>query len=403
MLKVLQVCQKVPWPPNDGGSLAIYNAALGLMDAGVELSIIAVNALRDKVNTHTIPAWFRQSTKLLAVDIDTRIKPVAAILNLFRRDSYIIQRFYSRSFENELIGLITKESFDIIQIEHLQMCVYVDVIRKYSSAKIVFRPQNVEHKVWQKYLRNLKNPLKKFFLGVAVRRLLRFEKSILTKVDGIIAISADDAHDFRSYHPEIQVIDVPVAFVFKNQDGYDFEKQYLDFPSIYHLGSMDWRPNQEAITWFVEGILPSVRQEFPDLKIYLAGKKMLPEFLKLKIKNLFVEGTVPDALKWQEDKAILIVPLISGGGIRAKIIEAMALGKTIISTTAGASGIHFSPGKEILIADTAEAFVHQISKCISSETLCREMGQAARKRALSDYHYLNCAQAMIAFYHRLAC
>jgi glycosyltransferase involved in cell wall biosynthesis len=153
---------------------------------------------------------------------------------------------------------------------------------------------------------------------------------------------------------------------------------------------------------FISKDLPLLETALPDLKIYMAGKKMPDSFLNLKHPNLVVEGTVPDSLKYQEDKAIMVVPLLSGSGIRAKIIEGMALGKCVISTTVGLQGMKYTDGKDVLVADTPEAFVHQIKKCVESRSFCQKIGAAAHNRAFTDYHYLNCAKQMIKFYERLS-
>ena len=400
-MKILQVCHKIPYPVQDGGSLAIYNAAIGLLEAGADLHVLAMNPLRDKIDIQTIPASFRSQTKFAAVPVDNRIKIPNAIKNLFGRKSYFIERFQSKLFEKALIDTLSKNTFDIIQLEHLYLCSYIQTIRRHSKAKIVLRPQNVEFVIWERLLKNLRHPIRKMFLRIALSRLKIYEQQIVSTVDGIIAISPIDAQIFESFAQSIPIVDIPVGFIFNSLKGYNFKKQYENFPVVYHLGSMDWRPNTEAMHWFVSEVLPLLENALPDLKVYMAGKKMPDSFLKMKRPNLIVEGTVPDALKYQEDKAIMIVPLLSGSGIRAKIIEGMALGKCIISTTVGLQGMKYMDGKDVLVADTPEEFVHQIKKCVASRSFCQKVGETAHDRAFSDYHYLNCAKQMIKFYKEL--
>ena len=124
------------------------------------------------------------------------------------------------------------------------------------------------------YLKNINNPFKKIFIRVATRRLKKFEEEIVSKADGIIAITSNDAEIFKQYAPRIPVIDIPVSFNYSLIDNYDFEKQFIDFPIVYHIGSMDWRPNEEAIKWFINNVFPELKKELPRIKIYLAGKKI---------------------------------------------------------------------------------------------------------------------------------
>ena len=391
----------MPYPPNDGGSIAIYNTTIGLIENKVPVNLIAVNPSRDSVDVDELPPGFKKTTGFRSVSIDTRVSPIRAILNLFSSQSYFVRRFYSEDFKNRLIEIIQNKKYDIIQLEHLYMCIYIATIRKYTNAKIVLRPQNVEYKVWEGYMKNITDPFRKIFLRTAVGRLEKFEREVVSKVDGIIAITAEDAGIFRQYAPQTPVIDVPVGFNYSLTYNYDFEKQYINFPLVYHLGSMDWRPNTEAISWFISKIFPRLKKKLPKIKIYLAGKKMPHYFIMKSSNNLIVEGTVENALSYQEDKAIMIVPLLSGSGIRAKIIEGMALGKTIISTTIGMQGINCTNEKDILIADTTDEFVRQIKRCVDSEQLCRRIGNNARKFALKNFHYRSCAGKMSEFYQTL--
>lgn len=400
-LKVLQLCHKMPYPPTDGGSLAIYMTAIGLQKSGINLQTLAINPSRQPVNIEEIPNKFRADTKFSFVNVDTRIKPIAAFINLLTKESYFISRFRSQGYEKKLTQVLSKNDFDIVQLEHLYMCLYIQVIRKHSKAKIVLRTQNVEFQVWNRYIKKIKNPLKKKFLAIAARRLQHFERTAPGLTDGVIAITREDGATYKDSTKNIPIAQVPVSFDFDQLTGYDFKAQFIDFPKLYHLGAMNWRPNEEAIEWFLKDIYPAIHENIPNLPIYLAGKYMPERFLQKANKSLHVEGFVTDALKFQEDKAILIVPLLSGSGIRAKIIEGMALGKTIISTRLGAQGIDYEAEKHLLIADSPEEFVSQLKKCIQSKELCENIGRNARELAKKEYHPLECANKMIAFYIKI--
>jgi len=400
-LKILLICHKIPYPLFDGGSYSTYNTALGLISQKIDLKILAVNTSRDYVDLECIPNDFRKLTRFETTGVDTRLKPMNAFLNLFSNHSYLVERFFSKEYNTHLIEILKDAEFDIIQLEHLYLCLYLETIRKYSKAKVVLRPQNVENMLWHDYLNKLKNPFSKFLLLIATRRLEVFEKKMINKVDGLIALTSIDADYFKKFGKQTKIIDVPIGIDFTRFENIDFDKQFENFPVLYHLGSMDWKPNVEGLKWFVKKVMPILKQKYPEIKIKIAGKNMPKWFFKQKNKNLIVEGRVVDSIKYQEDKAILIVPLITGGGIRVKILEGLAMGKTIISTTIGAQGISVVNNENILIADSPEAFVSQISKCIESETLCRIIGYNAKKLAIQKYELSNIAKGMIEFYKSL--
>jgi polysaccharide biosynthesis protein PslH len=400
-LKVLQICHKMPYPPSDGGAQAIHTTTIGLLKNKIDVNVLAINPSRNYIDVSSLPTDYTEATNFMSVYVNTDIRLVSLLLNFFSKDSYFIQRFKSIEFEKVLIEVLSKNSYDIIQLEHLYIFLYLDAIKKHSTAKLVFRPQNIEYVIWERYLRNINNPLKKLFIKIATKRLKKFEKSKSGEVDGIIALTKDDAEILRKFVRNKPVVDIPMGFDFGDLENYDFNEQYIDFPVFYHLGSMDWLPNEEALRWFVDEILHLVITKMPDVKIHIAGRNMQNYFYQIQSKNLVVEGEKKNPIEFQKNKAVMIVPLLSGSGIRAKIVEGIALGKTIITTTIGAQGIKYTDGENLLIADTPEKFAEQMYKCYLSEDFCKTISNNARKLSNENYHYISIAKEMIHFYTKL--
>lgn len=391
----------MPNPPSDGGAQAIHNTTRGLLENNIDVNVIAINPSRNYIDLEDLSIGFIKSTDFESVYVNTDIRPFRILLNFFKRDSYFLERFKSKEFEAKLIVVLSNNTYDIIQLEHLYLFLYLNVIKTYSKAKLVFRPQNIEYVIWKRYLNNIRNPFKKLFIKIAARRLERFEKSESGKVDGIIALTKDDANIFKTFVKDSVIVDIPMGFDYSNLDNYDFNEQYKNFPIFYHLGSMDWLPNEEAMRWFVDKISDLVIHKIPDIKIHIAGRNMQEYFYQRKSENLIIEGEVVNPIVYQEDKAIMIVPLLSGSGIRAKIVEGIALGKTIIATTCGAQGIKYKDGENLLISDTPEEFAEQMIKCYRSLDYCKMIGSNARKLSNSKYHYISIAKEMADFYEKL--
>ena len=149
-MKILQICSKVPFPPKDGGSLAMNMITQGLIEAGNQVQVLAVSTPKHFVKEEEMDGAYRNKTSFRSVFIDTSVKPLNAILNLFSSKSYNIIRFYSKDFEKELITLLSAREYDIILLEALWVTVYLDTVRKYSSAKIVLRAHNAEFQIWER-------------------------------------------------------------------------------------------------------------------------------------------------------------------------------------------------------------------------------------------------------------
>jgi glycosyltransferase involved in cell wall biosynthesis len=386
-------------PPSDGGAQVMHFTTQGLLINNIDVKTLAINPTRIFIDKNTLPQGYKKATRFECVIVDTNIKPIQLLTNLLKKESYFIERFISKDFDNKLHDILIHEEFDIIQLEHLYLCKYINTIRAYSKAKIVLRPQNIEYIIWERFLKGVKNPIKKFLLSVSIKRLKKYEQSVNSQLDGIMALTNDDAAVFSSFSNVPSGVVVPMGYDYEKIVGYDHEKQFLSSPVVYHLGTMDWLPNEEAVKWFLEKVLPLIKDR--KIKFILAGKKMPKWVHKYESENLAVLDEIKKPLEFQEDKLVMIVPLLSGSGIRAKIIEGLALGKTIVSTTIGAQGIEYENGKNILIADSEEEFANQIVRSVNSVHLCREIGENAKKLSILNYHYENTAKKMIAFYRYL--
>jgi glycosyltransferase involved in cell wall biosynthesis len=400
-MKVLQLYYKMPFPMNDGGAYSIYHSSLCLLSQHAELKILAMDTYRSAGEKKELPRDFGAQTAFESIPLDNRIKPVDAFINLFGRDSYFVERFYSESYRDKLISILRSQHFDVVQLEHLYLCLYLDDIRKHSNARIVLRAQNIEHEIWKQYIGKLREPLRKGFLHRAATRLEAFEKQMITRVDGIMALTAQDADFFRAHAPETPVAEIPLPINMKHYSDWSPAAANGKPPLIYHLGSMDWRPNIQGMQWFIRKVLPLLVEQHPDIRVHMAGKNMPAWFFNRSSKNLIVEGTVEDAVAYQQDKTILIVPLLSGSGIRVKILEGMALGKTIITTAIGAQGIQVTDREHLMIANDAETFAKCISYCMRSSAYCNKLGSNARKHAVETYQATKLGAEMLVFYKQL--
>ncbi|MGE0560687.1 MAG: glycosyltransferase [Flavobacteriales bacterium] len=397
-MKILQVCSKVPFPPQDGGSIAMDILTHGLINAGNQVDVLAVNTAKHFVDINDVDVEYKNKTNYKLVFIDTAIKPIDAFLNLFSSKSYNLSRFYSIEFEQVLIKKLQTEDYDIIHLETLWVTPYVDVIRKHSKAKIVLRSQNVEYTIWERLADDTSNPVKKMYLKLLAKRLKNYEYQVLNKFDAIVTITELDSQEYRKMGCKLPIYHVPFGI---DLDKYKIDISKLEKPSVFHIGAMDWRPNADGISWFLKGVWTKVLTENSNIKLYLAGRKMPDWLLQLQMKNVVIEGEVSDSHEFINSKSIMIVPLNSGGGMRVKIIEGMAFGKTIISTSVGAEGIEYEDGVNILIANTESEFCETILKCITDTEFSDTIGKNARMLAETKYDNQNICNRLSIFYQEL--
>lgn len=394
-MKVLQLCNKPPYPPVDGGTLAMNSITQGLLAAGCEVKVLSVCSDKHPVRTAQMTDEYLQATRFEAVHIDLGIHVLDAAVALLCGESYHVKRFESKTFADKLAKVLQAEDFDVVHVESVFLTPYVPVIRKYSRAKVLLRAHNVEHRIWRRIAQCEKNPVKRWYLKHLSLTLGAYEREHVNDYDGVMCITDTDAEFFRQAGCRRPVTAIPFGVLPEPVENVDEEPC-----SLFHLGSMDWLPNIEGIRWFLSQVWPLVHQQIPQARLYLAGRRMPTDLMQLNMEGVTVVGEVPDAMYFINSKQINVVPLLSGSGIRVKIIEAMSAGKVVISTAIGAEGIHYTDGENLLIADTPEAFVQQIRRCIDSPELCRTIGHNAYSLIAEEYGIEGLTQKMLAFYNK---
>jgi glycosyltransferase involved in cell wall biosynthesis len=397
-MKILQICHRIPYPPIDGGNIAMMNMALALKEAGHEVHQFALNTSKHYVDPDTIPRPLKEKLHFHSFKIDTKIKGSGLLKNLFTSESYNIVRFFNREIENELINILRKNNFDIVQLETLFTTPYISCIRKNSSAKIVLRAHNVEHIIWHRLSLKEINPVKKKYLKFLAGRLKKYELDTLRDIDALIPITPVDENTFRQFHFQRPILTLPLSI---DVSDYSFNPETETEMCLFHLGSMDWMPNVEGVEWFLDHCWQKIHKIFPALKLYLAGRSF-PDFIRNENHpNVICEGRIENAHEYMLKKQVMIVPLHSGSGMRVKIIQGMALGKTIISTSIGAEGIPAEHEKNILIADSPEVCISLVKRCVENPLWCRQIGINARKFAVENYSNAAVGHQLGIFYNAL--
>jgi glycosyltransferase involved in cell wall biosynthesis len=402
-MKILFLCNKSPYPAREGGPIAMDMMIEGMIRAGHHVKVLAVNSEKYTVDPETIPSSYKEKTGIEFVDMDLRIRKPAAFLNLFSAKSYHVQRFISKAFKKKLLEILSVEKFDVVQFEMLYMSPYLVDVRNNSNAITVLRAHNLEHLIWERLALNEVNFLKKWYLGHLSKTLKHYELSVIRRFDGIVAITQKDAGFFQDQLRDCSgkkpsVIAIPFGL---DPGQYSYTPETVLFPSVFSLGSMDWIPNVEGIRWFLEKVWPELNRLFPDLRFYIAGRHMPDWLLNSNYNQVEVVGEVEDARRFINSKAIMVVPVFSGSGIRIKIIEGMAAGKTIVSTTIGAEGISYTDEKNILIADDPEGFISRIAGCIRNKEKFLSIGMEARSLIEHSYNRDQLIRDLLAFYQNI--
>lgn len=398
-MKILQLCKKFPFPLKDGESIAITGLARSLAEQGCEVTLLAMNTRKHYFNLNSTPNALSHYQAIYATDLDNRIKASDAFWNLFSKKSYHIQRFINADFKQKLVDILRKQEFDVIQLETLYLAPYISIIRKYSNAIIAMRSHNVEHEIWERITKNTRFLPKRVYLAHLTQKLKRYEIEVQNQYDLLIPISRRDEQKFKSFGFKGISKVTPIG-VDSDQYSPDYDSYQKEL-SISFIGSLDWMPNQEGLKWFLDKVWAKLSKRNPNLSLHIAGRNTPKWISQLKRKNVKVYGEVPCAHKFINEHSIMVVPLLSGSGMRAKILEGMSLGKVVLTTPIGLEGIHAKHKKEVLIAETVAEFEKSINYCYQNRNKLERIGRCAKEFVSTSYDSDELAKDLIKEYSSL--
>ncbi|MFM7722176.1 MAG: glycosyltransferase family 4 protein [Bacteroidota bacterium] len=389
-MKFLQICQKPPLPLTDGGCIAFHALTMGLIQAGHNVKVFTLFTDKHDFMPESMPEEYVQKTDIEGVYVDTNMNLVDVYSNFMTRDPYNLSRFFSVDVDIRLTRLLQKEKYDCIILESIFTTPYLPTIRRNVNTKVVLRSHNVEHQIWDKLAKGEKNFFKRIYLSYLSKKLYKAEIEAWRSVDGVACISYDDLQFTRALSKKPAYL-LPVAM--PTQRSVEMHGHEL---KVYHIGSMDWMPNLEAINGFIENTLPTVIKEFPSFEFHIGGRKMPASIHNKKIPGIVSWGEVESAETFARNFQIMLVPLQSGSGIRIKILEAFAMGMAVISTEQGIRGIDVEDRKEYYKAESPEEWVEALRALQNPRERAR-IGKNAQSFMEDSYSNLKIIHPLVQF------
>jgi polysaccharide biosynthesis protein PslH len=401
-MKILILSTKLPYPPRDGGAIATLNLATGLAKTGMEVTMLSFNTSKHYFPPEKIPGELQNLIRFETIDQNTAIKPLRAILNLlFSQKPYIAVRFQSKNFSTALARLLTTEKYDFIQLEGPYLSTCLPLIKRYSTALTAYRAHNVEHEIWERRWKNEPWMPAKWYFRILAERIRNLEMNLLEQIDLLIPISERDSRILLAERPHVRSITIPAGI---DMSAYPPPAgQHHSDKEICFIGALDWAPNQEGLIWFIYKVLPHLLEHAPDFRLHVAGRNAPERFIhKLAHPSIVYHGEVEDAGEFMNRFRVMAAPLLSGSGIRVKILEGMARGMCIVTTTIGAEGIPAENGKHLLIADDGRAFAQAVIQLLEDKTMARSLAKEARNFILEKFDTLTIASALGNLYKKMS-
>jgi sugar transferase (PEP-CTERM/EpsH1 system associated) len=385
-MNILLLTQIVPFPPDSGPKIKTYHV-LRYLAAHHRVTLVAFTRNdeeeRDAAKLREICA----AVHTVHLSRSTVRNAVTFARSLLGRRSWIIERDSSDAMHTLLAQLVAAEQraghpFDLVHADQLNMAQYAEPLR-------LPRLLDQHNAVWTVFRRvaQQERGLKRLLWEREWRKLREYEGRICRAFEAVTVVSEEDRRALvEAMGREREMPIIPIAIDTDVQRAIPREPGAR---AILSMATMLWPPNVDGVLWFAREIFPRIQQEVADTHFYVVGQRPVTEVRALPATNPAIEvtGYVPEVAPYIARSGCLIVPLRSGGGMRVKILEAMARGIPIVSTTIGYEGIDVIPGEHLLVADTPAEFAAAVVRLLNDPALGERMAAAARRRVIERYDW----------------
>ncbi len=395
---VLFLTPQLPFPPRQGTTIRNWGL-LKTLAANESVSLLAF-ASDDQV----VPAEVRAVCRRVWTVPAPRRSPMQRARALLAGNADLQGRMWSPSFEQALRQALAEIPVDIVQIEALEMAAYLPVVRAAApAARVVYDAHNAEHVLQARAMavdrRQPRRWLAAAYSALQIGRLRRYEVRTCRAADLVTCVSPEDAAALGALVPGLEPLLIPNGI---DLAAYAGREQAPNPGELVFTGKMDYRPNIDAVLWFAAQILPRIRARRPQTRCLIVGQRPPPDVARLDGHNgLVVTGAVEDAIAYIARAEVYVAPLRMGGGTRFKLLEAMALGRPVVSTALGAEGFALRSGRELLLADTAEAFAAAVLVLLQDPERARDIGCAGRDFVQGNYDWGRLVPRLVAAYRGL--
>jgi glycosyltransferase involved in cell wall biosynthesis len=374
--------QVLPYPPDSGPKVKTYNVIKYLARKhGVTLVSFVRDDQVDCVRhlkrycqaVHTLPiargavrdAWYMGQSFLTG-------------------QPFLMLRDDRRAMRDLVDRLSAEQDFDVVHADQLNMGQYAERMPG------VFKVLDLHNALWLLYKRlweTMSWGLRRWLLGRDWRLLRSYEGRMVRQFDAVLAVSHEDKASLQAAAGKaVDIVVIPIAI---DTDEVATIEREPEPTHILHIGTMYWPPNIDGVNWFIREVYRLIRQERPDVQFDVVGSRPPAEMVALNEAGLGINvtGYVADPTSYFERAALMVVPLRAGGGMRVKILNALAQGIPIVSTAMGCEGIAVTPGQDILVGDTAESFAAEVLKVLGDPALGRSLAANGRRLAEQTYDY----------------
>lgn len=396
-MKVLLLTQVLPYPPDSGPKVKTWNV-LKYLATHHEVTLVSFVRGDQSADVACLRRYCR-AVHTMPMERSVALDGLAMGRSLLTGRPWMMVRDNRRAMRRLVDRLAVETPFEVAHADQLNMAQYA--LRVPGAFKVL----DAHNALWLLYKRlaaTMAAGPKKWLLGRDWRLLKRYEGRMVRAFDGVLAVSQEDrAVLLEAAGEEREITVIPIAI---DTDEVCLVSRRPDTSHLLHLGTMYWPPNIDGVMWFVREVFPRIRQRRPDVVFDVVGSRPPSAIMELSQSDggINVTDYVTDPAPYLEQAGVFVVPLRAGGGMRVKILNALAQGIPTVSTTLGYEGIEMTPGRDILVGDTPAAFAAEVLRVLDDPALGEQLSVAGRKLVEERYDYRNACRPLDDVYARAA-
>lgn len=403
-MNILFISENFPYPLDSGGRIRTFHIMKGLSR---QHKLTLVTTIEHEDTRKYLPelAKICQDIKVITTSQETSFALGKKVLNsLFSSTPIVVKRHYLPQVAAEIQRLLASDSFDVVHFDHLDASFYRSLIP--ASVKTVLDEHNIVTNQVKTSIAAEPNILKKFYMRTQLGKTLRYESRVCPQMTRCFVCSDRDKTYLHEMAPQAQIRTIPNGVdveYFGDRSWFDPVEHAQEPHAIIFVGMLDYGPGGVGVRYFCQDILPLLQQEIPDIRFYAVGQNP-PAYLQTLAShnpNIVLTGRVPDIRPYAAKAKVFVVPLKSGSGTRLKILDAMAMGIPVVSTSIGAEGLEVRSGEQLFLADTPETFASAILKLLKDDELAAAIRRNATNFVRETYSWEKIWGDLLAAYQEL--
>jgi sugar transferase (PEP-CTERM/EpsH1 system associated) len=382
-MNILFLTKELPYPPDSGSRNRTFHLIKGL----AKTYTVTLICFGDKSDKQEGLRPYCSSIECVVPKKQDR-SALALLASLFSVQPYSVKSRFDPMMKSKVEDVLKSQAFDLLVCDSIYQALHVPD----TGIAKVLNEHNIESAIMRRYAAVKKNPFMKAGVWIEYLKMRRYEDMTWKRFKLCLVCSGTDKQQLhqRAPVPKVEVVSNGVDLEYFKALSAQIKKH-----SLVYVGQMNWHPNIDAVTYFLKEIYPRLKAAVPDVSLVIVGSHPPEAISKLAEQNhAMATGYVPDTRPFVRQAEVFIAPLRIGGGTRLKILEAMAMGKAVVSTTVGCEGLDVTHEKNILIADNPKNFVESVIKVFNDASLRDKLGKEARQFVEERYSWEGITQEL---------